>query len=450
MYLRLFRNRNFMALWISQMISFIGDYFNYLAIPIAVHRLTDSTMMVGLSVMTTAFPALILGPIAGVFVDRWDRRRVMLVSDVLRGMVVLFLLTIHDASQVWVFYVVGFLNSSVSQFFVPARGAVLPLIVTDKEDWMPANGLMQIVQTLGLLAGPALAGFAIDAWGESVAFIANSIAYLLSAAAVYTMQVPRTTLERGSTGLSVPVVLTELREGIGFMLSNRSTLGVLICLSVANLGLGAINVVWVPYLERTFGIGASGLGIVDSVQGIGMVISGLALGFIATRISKPLLASIGVCIIGVLFALMGYSPFFYLIIIESFGVGLALVPVQSALATIQQIAVPDLKRGRVASSMSAVTTGGGLISMALASFLGEAVGLNRVYLIIGGFIFISGILGFWLLREPEDIGEVEGQTLSSAEGPRSASGISEAADEQIAVSLKAVMQEDPPQSPDQR
>jgi MFS family permease len=360
------------------------------------------------------------------------------------------LLTIHDASQVWVFYVVGFLNSSVSQFFVPARGAVLPLIVTDKEDWMPANGLMQIVQTLGLLAGPALAGFAIDAWGESAAFIANSIAYMLSAAAVYTMQVPRTTLERGSTGLSVPVMLTELREGIGFMLSNRSTLGVLICLSVANLGLGAINVIWVPYLERTFGIGASGLGIVDSVQGIGMVVSGLALGFIATRISKPLLASIGVCIIGVLFALMGYSPFFYLIIIESFGVGLALVPVQSALATIQQIAVPDLKRGRVASSMSAVTTGGGLISMALASFLGEAVGLNRVYLIIGGFIFISGILGFWLLREPEDIGEVEGQALSSAEGPRSASGVSEAADEQITFSVKAVMPEDSPQSPDQR
>ena len=410
MYRRLFKNRNFVALWLGQLISFIGDYFNWLAIPIVVNRLTGSAMMVGLSVMSTALPALVLGPVAGVFVDRLDRRRVMIAADLLRGILALFLLTIHDASQVWVFYVIGFLISCTSQFFFPARGAVLPLIVTEKEDWLPANGLMQIVQTVGLLAGPALAGFAIGLWGERAAFIANSTGYFCSAIAVLTMRVPRTTPGTAAEHL-LRTVLVDLREGVAYLIGNRSTLGVTVCMTVAMLGIGAINVVWVPYLQRTFGVGASGLGIVDSVQGAGMVFGGLLLGAAAARFSKSFLGASGICIIGVLFALMSRSPFFWLIILESFLIGLAIVPAQSALTTIMQLAVPDLKRGRVGSSMNAVTTGGSLLSMAFASLFGEAIGLANVYLVIGVFIFAAGLLGFWLLREPEEK-EIPAETTS--------------------------------------
>jgi MFS family permease len=312
------------------------------------------------------------------------------------------LLTIHDARQVWVFYVVGFLVSCTSQFFFPARGAVLPLVVTEKEDWLPANGLMQIIQTIGLLAGPALAGFAIGLWGEKAAFIANSIGYFSSAVAVSTMRVPRTTPGAQPGADLLQTVLTDLREGVVYLVSNRSTLGVTICMTVAMLGLGAINVIWVPYLQRTFGIGAAGLGIVDSLQGGGMVVGGLLLGVLASRFSKVFMGAAGIFFIGVMFALMGYSPAFWMIVFESFLIGLALVPAQSALTTIMQLAVPDLKRGRVGSSMNAISTGGSLLSMAFASLFGEAIGLRNVYLVIGVFISLSGLLGFWLLREPEE------------------------------------------------
>ncbi len=410
MYKRLFRNRNFMALWVGQLISFIGDYFNWLAIPIVVNRLTGSAMMVGLSVISTALPALLLGPVAGVFVDRLDRRKVMIAADLLRGLLVLFLLTIHNAGQVWVFYVIGFLNSCTSQFFFPARGAVLPLIVTDQEDWLPANGLMQIIQTVGLLAGPALAGFAIGVWGEKAAFIANSAGYFCSAVAVFSMRVPRTTPGAEPGGHLLRTVAADLREGVVYLVNNRSTLGVTICMTVAQLGMGAINVVWVPFLQRTFGIGAAGLGIVDSVQGAGMVFGGLLLGLIASRFTKSFLGASGICFIGVFLALMGYSPAFWLIIAESFLIGLAIVPAQSALTTIMQLAVPDLKRGRVGSSMNAINTSGALVSMAFASLFGEAIGLRNVYLVLGVFILLAGLLGFWLLREPEGKG-----TLSETE-----------------------------------
>ena len=101
-YGRLFRNRTFMALWIGQTISFIGDYFYWLAIPIMVERLTGSALLVGLSVISSALPMLVLGPVAGVFVDRWDRKRTMVVSDILRAVLVLACLTVRSSEQVWI------------------------------------------------------------------------------------------------------------------------------------------------------------------------------------------------------------------------------------------------------------------------------------------------------------------------------------------------------------
>ncbi len=128
-YGRLFRNRNFVALWLGQMVSFIGDYFNWIAVPIIVERLTGSALMVGLSVISNALPMLFLGPVAGVFVDRWDRKWTMIVSDLLRGLLVLLCLLVQTAEQVWIYYGVGFLMSCVSRFFYPSQNAVLPHIV---------------------------------------------------------------------------------------------------------------------------------------------------------------------------------------------------------------------------------------------------------------------------------------------------------------------------------
>lgn len=398
---RLLRNRNFMALWLGQLISFIGDYFNYLAIPITINQLTGSAGMVGLSYIANALPALLFGPIAGVFVDRLDRRRVMIASDLLRGLLVLCLLTIHDKNQIWIFYLIGFLVSCTSQFFFPARGAVLPLIVTHSDDWLTANGMMQIIQTVGLLAGPAMAGFAIGLWGPHAAFIANSVGYFCSAAAVISMRVPHMNATPSQNGATVRGVLEDLKEGIQYLFSNRNMVGVMVCMAVANLGLGAINVIWVPYMQRTFGVDARGLGIVDSAQGAGMVVGALLLGLAASRFRKIVMASGGMILISVLISAWGLANTFPLVIFISVLVGLFLVPLQSALSTIQQMEVPNLKRGRVGSSMNALTTIASLASMAFASLLGEVLGLRTIFFIVGVFTGASGILGLFLLREPE-------------------------------------------------
>jgi DHA3 family macrolide efflux protein-like MFS transporter len=431
-YRRLLGNRSFLALWLGQTVSFIGDYFYWLAIPIMVEKLTGSALQVGLSVMASALPMLVLGPVAGVFVDRWDRKRTMIVADLLRAGLVLLCLFVRTPDQVWIYYVVAFLMSCVSRFFFPSQNAVLPLIVPDREDLLAANGLMQIVQTAGLLIGPTLAGFSIGIWGEQVAFVADSATFLVSALAITTMSVPRTTPGRGARRTrqgELEAVAAEIREGVRYLFDNRTMVGVLLCLAVVQLGLGAINVVWVPFMRRVFGMGAEGLGAVDAAQGMGMALGGLALGVVARRSSRKALAGWSIIFIGGMIALMGLSPAFslahllpglpadaalegmavgqrllylpLLLLVYSLLLGIALVPAQSALMTMMQLAVPDLKRGRVGSALNAMTTAAGLVSMVVAAAMGEVVPLRLIYVVSGFLVSAGGIVGLVVLQEPE-------------------------------------------------
>ncbi len=430
-YGRLLWNKSFMVLWLGQTVSYIGDYFYWLAIPIMVERLTGSALLVGLSVISSALPMLLLGPIAGVFVDRWDRKRTMIVADILRALLVLICLTVRTPEQVWVYFVVAFLMSCVSRFFFPSQSALLPLIVPDKNDLLAANGLMQIVQTLGLLVGPAMAGFAIGLWGEQVAFLVDSGTYIISALAISLMTVPRTTVGRQTakgTGGELSAVWLELREGVAYLFGSRTMVGVLLCLSVVQLGLGAINVVWVPFMQRTFGLGPEGLGAVDTAQGLGMALGGVGLGFLAARVTKRKLAGWSIVFIGVMIALMGLAPPLSLatlfpglgadmavaemsvgqrllhmplmLLLYSLLLGVAVVPAQSALMTMMQLAVPDLKRGRVGSAMNAITTAAGLVSMAGAAASGELVELRLIYIVAGAIIGAAGLTGLFFLEEP--------------------------------------------------
>lgn len=433
-YGRLFRNRSFMALWLGQTISFIGDYFYWLAIPIMVERMTGSALLVGLSVISSALPMLVLGPVAGVFVDRWDRKKTMIVSDLLRALLVLLCLTVRTPDQVWIYYVVGFLMSCVSRFFFPSQNAVLPLIVRDKNDLLAANGLMQIVQTMGLLVGPALAGFSIGIWGEQVAFLADSGTFVLSALAISAMTVPRTTTGRqatAETGSELSTVWAELREGVTYLFGSRTMVGILLCLSVVQLGIGAISVIWVPFMQRTFGLGPEGLGAVDTAQGLGMALGGVGLGFLVARVTKRKLAGWSIVFIGGMIALMGLAPPFSLanlipgigadvamaemtvgqrllhmplaLLLYSLLLGVALVPAQSALMTMMQLAVPDLKRGRVGSALNALTTAAGLVSMAVAAASGEVVELRMIYVAAGVIIGAAGVVGLFVLEEPKTV-----------------------------------------------
>jgi len=216
------------------------------------------------------------------------------------------------------------------------------------------------------------------------------------------------------------------------------------------LGLGAVNVIWVPFMQRTFGLGPEGLGAVDTAQGIGMALGGLVLGMVVARMSKKSMASGGIIVLGILIALIGVAPAWSLaglrgqetatavaemgvaqrlaymplmLLLYSALLGFVLVPAQSALVTTMQLAVPDLKRGRVSGALNALTTAATLLSMAVAASLGEVVKLGTIYVAAGAIVAAAGIVGFFVLEEPDAAQEAPAE--SAAAGAAHQVGVAE-------------------------
>ncbi|MEP7284253.1 MAG: MFS transporter [Chloroflexota bacterium] len=127
------RHRDFSLLWFAGLISMLGDWVLRIGLPLYVFKLTGSTLATSAMFVAGVLPGLLFGSIAGVFVDRWDRKRTMIITNLLQAGVLLPLLTVHSIDQVWIVYVVLFTTSTISQFFTPAESALLPLLVDEKD-----------------------------------------------------------------------------------------------------------------------------------------------------------------------------------------------------------------------------------------------------------------------------------------------------------------------------
>jgi MFS transporter, DHA3 family, macrolide efflux protein len=410
------RNRNFLLIWLDQLVSSLGDYFYWLAMPLSILQLTGSTVAMGSAMIALSLPALVLGPLAGTLVDRWDRRLVMIGSNVGRGLVVLLCLLVRSPEQVWIFYVVGILQSAFAQFFFPARNAAVPLVVKE-EELTAANGLLQVTMTFALIAGAGLAGVTIQLYGLTIAFFANSLGFGVAATILLFARVPRTThLSAAARSHPYRALIAEMREGLSYILASRTLIGLLACNLVLMIGIGALNVVWVPFMQRVFGVGPAGLGLVDGAQGVGMGIGSLAVGFLALRFRKVTLIAGGLIWVGLMIVGIGVAPTFAVVVGLAWALGLALPPLSAGLMTITQLVVPDLKRGRVGGIMNSLTTVGQILAMAGAGFAGESVGLRWIYGASGVVVAISGAVSLLAIEEPKGM-VVEQQPVGVAVGP---------------------------------
>lgn len=395
-FLTVLARRDFRLLWAGQLVSQIGDAFYWLALLITVNDLTGSTKAMGVTSVIVMLPVLFVGPVAGVFVDRWDRRRTMLVSDLVRAALVLFCLLVREAHEIWIYWVVGFLVSVVGVFALPAKNAVIPLLVEEGE-LLSANALSQTTQTLALIVGSATAGFVIGYLGAQVAFVADSISFLISALALWALRVPPV---REATAKGLQAVGHQFREGVAFIAQSPTVLALLAVGTVFYLGIGAVNVLWIPFLDRYFGVGPEGIGIVDASQGIGMLLGGAVVGNLASRFSHSGLVNGGLLLLGAVLVALAISPAFAYILVLNGIYGLALTPMLSGLYTLLQRAVPNVKLGRVNAVLGALMRLANVLSMAAAGWLGEAMSIRAIYVICGGLTILSGVLGTRMLREP--------------------------------------------------
>jgi MFS family permease len=364
-------NRNYRNTWIGQVVSEIGDHFNNVAVFSLAVATTKSGLVVSGVMLSRAIPAILAGPLAGVVLDRLDRKRIMIASDLIRAVVAAaFILTVRRPDP-WLLYLLSALLMLASPFFTSGRSAILPAIATE-EELHTANSLTQTTQWTTLTIGTFLAGTSVMQFGYQWAFFGNSVSFLISALCISRLflkgrgfRPPR----RALTETDVVRPWHEYAEGLRYMRSVPLIMGLLMVNVGWASGGGAAQILFTVFGEIVFNRGPAGLGIIWGSAGIGLLCGGALAYTIGRRLSfTNYKRSIIVCYVVhgasyILFSQMrSFAWALVFIALSRAGVGFSSVMNMSQLLR----RVPNEFRGRVFATLDSTTWAVMLVSMTLA------------------------------------------------------------------------------------
>lgn len=396
----MWRNRNLDLLIGSLLVSRAGDTFTFLALAIRVDSLytdpTQSARSLGVVLMAFALPQLVFGLFAGTLVDRWDRRRVMIVADVARACLIPLLVFLRSPSDILWAAALAFAVSTFSAFFYPARTALLPAIVKD-EELMAANSWMQVGETVARLAGPILAGLVIGLWGGDVAFFFDSASFAGSSLCLFLIWGVESKAKTAGVG-SGASAWKDLQEGVRYALGNRLLQAVTIGIALALLGIGGVDVLIVPFTRFAFNAPPEALGLLMTVQGAGMLVGGLLIGAFSQRWTPVKIAVASTALLAIGLAAFGMAPSYLigLMVVPVFG--FALPPLNASLQTLLQTDIPGEMLGRAGALVEMASSSAYMLSMAAAGPVSSVVGLRHTYVLSGGLVMAAAITLAWLLR----------------------------------------------------
>lgn len=399
-YLRLVANRNFALLWIGQLVSLLGERIHQVAIGFLVFRATGSAMEVGFTFAATAIPNIVLGPLAGTLVDRWDRRRTMIACDLVRAAMVVavpFVIEVHIA----LVYVMAFLIATVTLLFRPAKTALIPRVVGDR-DLVAANSASSIADGAADLVGLPLAGVLIATLGSlELAFAIDGATYVLSAVLLLAMSLERDTdLTARAAPFSPTAVWREMAEGWRFLTRQAELFSNTVLSTVAQLAVGAEIVATLPYAERVLQTGDwSPVEVYAWMLGaiaLGSILGGTAVGAIGDRLPKGRMVIAGFIGMGVALAVAGLVTQPLVAIGLFFVVGVTNMLFIIPTITLFQQRTPGRLMGRVVSSRQALVFGAIAASMAVSGVLAEAIGAGTVLVVFGCVCAAAGVVGILL------------------------------------------------------
>ncbi|MGZ8438380.1 MAG: MFS transporter [Candidatus Limnocylindrales bacterium] len=398
-YVRLALNGSFSALWTGQLISLFGDRLNQIALVSVVLISTGSPLATGMVFVAATLPNLVLSPIAGTFVDRWDHKETLIVSDILRAAIVL-LLPLVAITNVLLVYPMVFAVTTISIFFRPARIALLPQIVAE-QDLLTANSALWVGESLADNLGYPLAGVFVVSLGASVplAFWVDSATYLASATLLTTIivQAIRTTREDEPARQERLGLVREMKAGWAFLRAQRILFANTIQAAIAQFTIG-ITIALVPvYALRVFGGSDLGwqavYGFLETGIGVGNLLGGFVIGLIGARLGKGWLVIAGYAVWGLMVALMALTGHVGLAIGFSFGQGVAnmvfLIPTQTLF---QELTPPSLL-GRVVGFRFAITFGSMTLAMGLGAVMAEFLDVSVVIAFFGLVTMVAGLAG---------------------------------------------------------
>ena len=268
------RNRAFRRIWLGQVVSQMGDWFDSIAVYTLVLALTGSSRAVSLILIARFIPTFVFGPLAGVLADRFDRKRIMIATDVIRAVIVIGFLLVDRPDRVWLAYVFTALQLTVSTFFEPARSAVIPSVVA-RRDLVRANTISSATWSVVLAVGAGLGGFVTSWLGTKAAFLLDSLSYATSAVLILGVALPKHAPRlKSALSLAKMLGITDTIAGERYVWQQARVFAAMIVKTAWGLGGGALTIL-IVFGEKIFPVGgrpALGMGILFAARGFGTAV----------------------------------------------------------------------------------------------------------------------------------------------------------------------------------
>jgi DHA3 family macrolide efflux protein-like MFS transporter len=400
-YVRLAHDARFSAFWLAGTISVFGDRLHQVAIAVMVLHVTESASQTGLVFLAATLPNLVLGPIAGTFVDRWDQKRVMIVSDLLRAGLVLTLPFVA-AVNIWLVYPVVFAITTISLFFRPAKAAIVPRIV-GRDDLTPANGAIWTGENMADIVGYPLAGVFVAFLGANLAlaFWFDALTYIISAVLLASLVIPPVAREaaahvKGAFG----GFADELREGWHFLRRDAVLFQNTMVSVVAQLSIGATLALMVVYAQRSLDGDSisypTSYAVLEAAIGLGNLVGGFVIGAIGARFHKGWLVITGFAVMGLATIVLGLTSNELMAVGAAVVIGVFnlvyVIPSQTLFAERTPVGL----MGRVVAIRSSIVMGALTGAMAVSSGLADSIDAGTIIAATGVLTVLAAVLAAWL------------------------------------------------------
>ena len=417
--IRLLRQRNFGLLWFGGLISFVGDWITLVALPIYIYGLTGSVLATGLMWMCMVGPSVALGSVAGVYVDRWDRRVTMIVANLMMVPLAAAMALAQKPEQVWIIYAAALLKATIGNFMGPAENALLPKLVSE-DDLIAANAMNTLNNNLARLIGPAIGGAVLAYLGFTYAVLLDAASFLIAGVLIALIRAPRrvtrATVDDTAGEKPEPHVWRELMEGLRLVGGNRLISALFLLAGLAMVSEGFFEVMIIPYVKDVLRGGAQELGWMMTAQAVGGLVGGVFVARVSKRVKPVNLLGAGLFLLGLIDMLIFNIPILPVNLLLFVLAGPPVIGLQTSAQTLLQTNVVDQFRGRVFGVFGTTLSLSILVGQGISSLIGGATG-PRPLMTAGGLLMAAvGLVTLRMLAPlVEKSGPVEVRAVEVAE-----------------------------------
>lgn len=394
---RVLSNLDLRLLLAAGLVSQTGDWILATGIAFQIYLLTGSTAATALALLATQIPQVLLGSPAGVLVDRWDRRWVMVLVSLVLAVVLVPLTVVHDVGQVWIVYLVVVLSSCLSPFFLAAEASLLPALVARPDGLVTANAANAQVGNIARLLGAALGGIIVASGGLPLLGVADIASFVLAALLIGLIRHRPSPIEPARLHL-----LRDWVQGLRVIRSSRDLSVVLFFFAIAGVGEAAMGTLFAPFVHDILGGTARTYGTILSAQAVGGIVGGILVTALGHRVAPRALFGWGATAFGLLdlalflYPLAAPTPWPAIALIAL--VGLPAAALSAGMLTIFQLGTTDQVRGRVYGTLNTAQNLAMLSSTLLAGGLAATLGIVQVIAVQGAVYVIAGVVILIALR----------------------------------------------------